>query len=332
MTRKFWLITLTNLILLGLGKESWCKQVVPSPNKQTYIKSPSTKHKGYIQYKVDYSPMDRWPKLKKDFLQLRQETLEKPASDQSLKNNLFILNAALKATPNWIDGLWMQASFYFQMALALDPEMENEKVLNYLTLAEASSKKCHSLDRTNPLCQLFLASIIAHRGTIDGVLSAISKAEQVESLWLNVARSKYNYNFTNYITMQGAVRYALGIFYRLVPDSALVNWLYGVRGDLDKSITLHRTSLAIDDPRLPCSNLMLGVALICSSDEDPKDKRFTEGMSILTTAKNSNFIFSVNSKLCRRDANHILKKPEDACGYSTAKQQEEIDDSQLVKK
>ena len=129
--------------------------------------------------------------------------------------------------------------------------------------------------------------------------------------------------------MQGAVRYALGIFYRLVPDFLALEWMYGVMGDLEKSVAFHRKSLAIDDPMLPCSNLMLAVALMCLA-EDLEDegedilaqKTLEEGLNFLKVVGKSEAKFSVNSITCQKDSERLQRHHGDACGYSMARQQE----------
>jgi len=277
---------------------------------------------GYVEYRVNYKPLDHWPKLKKKYLLLRNQALSGRVSMSMINQNMDILSTALDKDQKWVDGLWMKASGKFQLALALDSEKKEAQVLRYLVEAEQLARDCLRIERGNPLCQLFLGSAIAHRGAVEGIFSALDKAYSVERLWLNVSRSKYNYRFTNHITMQGAVRYALGIFYRLVPDSHLIEFLYKVQGDMHKSVRLHRDSLSIDG-KLPCSRLMLGVALICAGEEEEDPLMLKEGVKYLGLVGSSKRVYSLNSERCIKDSERIAAKTEDACAYSTAGQQEQ---------
>jgi hypothetical protein len=148
----------------------------------------------------------------------------------------------------------------------------------------------------------------------------LKNAKTVEKLWLEVLASNVNYHFYPSITMQGSVRYGLGMFYRLVPDMWLIEWLFDVRGSLDKSIKLHREGIAFDGTNA-CSDIMLAVSLICKAKGDRKTQLGQEGFALLDKAANSD-TQNLNLKLCVTDAQKVAEEPSRACGYTTTKQQD----------
>ena len=87
------------------------------------LSSSSLSAKPYEQYQVDFTPLDSWPKMKKKFMALRTQALSGGVTESLLKENMLIIEAALKVkkNANWEDGLWMKASGAFQLALSLDP-------------------------------------------------------------------------------------------------------------------------------------------------------------------------------------------------------------------
>ena len=284
---------------------------------------------GYVEYKIDWSPLKKdFPKLHEELTASHQKVAKGDADPARFRRHIEILDLALKKHPNWTDGLWMLSSETFQLASTYHKESEFPIAKTYLVKGKEAAQRCLKLQK-NPLCELFLGSSIAKIGTIDGVFSSLAKAATVERLWLSVANSKFNFHFTPSLSMQGAVRYALGIFYRLVPDSSIISMFYDVRGNLDRSIAYHRASLALDDPNLPCSNLMLAASLLCEADGE--GSKHQEGMSILKKIKLSPKVFTVNSRQCRQDSHKLLANPDLACGYSIEKQQQEGDEEALLK-
>ncbi len=275
----------------------------------------------YEEYIINYEPLKSSPGVYEQYMQYTDEVMNGHVSVPLFKQRIAIIESALSASPDWIDGMWLLAADTFQMAALLTESSHKQIALDALKKGEEATERCLKLSPGHVVCELFLGTSLAHRGTIEGVLDSLSNAERVEKLWLHVAQSKYNLKFTHQVTMQGAVRYALGIFYRLVPDLAVLDWMYGVRGNIQKSIKFHRESLAIDDPNLPCSNLMLGVSLICSA-KGAKDKAWQEGMSFLKATQATTKIYTVNSIICRNDAGKLMKKPDDACEYSVVGQQQ----------
>lgn len=286
----------------------------------------------FKEYKIDFKPLQAHPQLYSEYKASTQKVWVGDVSADLFKRRIEILEQILKQHPNWIDGLWMLGGDTFQLASLFTDDKYAAYALQTLTKGQRATERCLQLAPKNPLCQLFLGSAIAQKGTIEGVMSSLDYAEKVENLWLEVSKSNYNFRFTQKVSMQGAVRYALGIFYRLVPDYAVLDWLYGVRGDIDKSVAYHRNSLGIDAKDLPCSNLMLGVALLCRADGDKTSKSWQEGYTYLNKATQSTGVYTVNSTVCRRDAFALQKTPGDSCGYSVVGQQEKADEDYFEKR
>ena len=287
--------------------------------------------KQYKMYQIDYSPIAKYPKLFAELKDSRAKVVEGDATRKRFSRHVAILEEVLKKNPNWVDGLWLLGSETFQLGSSYTAEKDLPLARKIFKRGQQVTERCLRIQPSNPLCKLFLGSSLAKIGTIDGVFASLDKAERIEKLWLDVTKSPYNFKFTDYISMQGGARYALGIFYRLVPDYAVLDWLYGVRGDLERSVLFHKRSLAIDDPNLPCSNLMLGAALVCYGDDEDSASAKKEGLTyLLRAARRTKIVYSVNSSTCQADSKKLLRDHDMTCGYSIAKQQEKISEDQLA--
>ena len=150
----------------------------------------------------------------------------------------------------------------------------------------------------------------------------------------DVYDSNQEYMFEDGYSLQGLQRYALGIFYRVVPDFFLLRWIFGFSGDIDKSIKMHRESLTFKAGNGPCSQLMYAVAMLCKTGGDKGEKETKTAFKVLSKLEK----FKTNDEsglICVKDATKLKQKPDNACGYTKAKQQETDEEkmkAQLKKK
>lgn len=275
----------------------------------------------YKEYEINWEPLRKRPELYQEYWSIYGDGKEqKTLSRGQLSRAYEITEAVLKANPRWVDGYWIMGSTAFQLGSSYNDEKDLPVAREIFIKGRKATEACLKIEPNHPLCKLFLGSAIGSIGSIDGVISSLKNAKTVEKLWTDVVNSNVNYHFYPKITMQGSVRYGLGMFYRLVPDMWLIGWLFDVRGNLDKSIRLHREGIAVDGTNA-CSDIMLAVSLICKAKGEKETAAGREGFELLGKAA----AFStenINLKLCVTDAQKIAQDPSRACGYTTTKQQD----------
>ncbi len=277
--------------------------------------------KEYKEYEINWEPLKKRPELYQEYWGIYGDGKEqKILGRKEIARAFEITEIVTKANPKWVDGYWILGSTAFQLASSYTEEKDLPLAREIFVKGQKATETCLKIDPNNPLCKLFLGSAIGSIGSIDGILSSLKNAKTVEKLWVEVIDSNINYHFYPTITMQGSVRYGLGMFYRLVPDMWLINWLFDVRGSLDKSINLHREGIAIDGTN-PCSDLMLAVSLVCKAKGDKTKAGGKEGFDLLKKAASSKSE-NLNMKVCAVDGQKIINEPSRACGYTTAKQQD----------
>lgn len=274
----------------------------------------------FVPYPVNLKPMEKYQDLLKIWQKQELDYANSVMPENLLKIRLEIIEKMSKSEERWVDGYWMVAEAAFQLGASYTDEKDRRYARQIFVKGEDAAEKCLKIDPNHPICKLLLGAMIGKIASLDGIYSAVKKAERLEQLWLDVIRSKYNYNLGRGLSMQGSARYALGMFYRLVPDFFLVKWLFGVRGDIKKSIEYHREALAIDSPT-SCGKIMLAASLFCSVSGDLKTSEGQEAMRHLREGKHlpaKNLV----TKACQNDIEKIEKDPGIACGYETARQQE----------
>jgi len=278
----------------------------------------------YLAYPVDLKPMEKHTELHKEWSANKAKYTNEVMPEPVLKRQLEIIESISAKEPAWIDGLWMIADAAFQLGASYQDEKDLPFARSIFVRGQKSGEKCIERKADHPICQLFLGAMIGKIASIDGIFSSLKKAKLVEKLWMAVVNSKYNHRFSEDSTLQGSARYALGMFYRLVPDFFLMKWLFDVKGDINKSVQYHKEAIAIDSPN-PCNKIMLAASLLCSVKGDTNSKDGREGLKHLRetrqlTAK------SMAARACQNDTTRLEKEPGKACGYETARQQETSED------
>lgn len=275
----------------------------------------------YKDYKPDYGPLQQDKKKYEKYFELLAQS-QREEYDRSLYQKRFeILQAVLKKDPDWVDGYWLAASEVFQHGSSLHDPADHRKALKLFEEGERLSRECLKKDPKQLLCKLFVASNLAGGSAIRGIMPSLRHAAEVHELWQEVANSDINYQFTPEVSLQGSVNYALGLYYRLVPDSRFMDWFFNVRGSLTRSVEYHSKNLEIDGST-PCGNLMLAAAILCAEQKKKSHSAEQSPEELLARGKKYEG-FDVNQKVCQDFSFRLAQQPRLACGLTTAKQQTE---------
>lgn len=316
------------------------KKELPSLNFDEKVPSKLRAERYPKRYIVDMGPLEAKPDLYMEYYNIyysgnAEENKDKePKSDEESLRSIIrayeIMDSVVKENPKWVDGLWTIASIAWQWGSSYQDEADLPKARDLFVKSKQYAERCLKIEPDNAVCKLFLGSAIGSIGTIDGVFASMRNAEDVERLWSEVTEADYDFFFYPGISMQGSVRYGLGIFYRLVPDIWLVDLLFGVRGSLTDSVTMHREGIGLDQTN-ECSELMLAASLVCKAEakrSSPEGKEGFERLEQLIVNDKKNPTENITLRVCVKDAKKLLETPGNACGYTTSKQQD-LDESQL---
>ena len=291
--------------------------------------STSAMAKAPFNYVFDDSALKKHPKIATELQTLRDEGSKQAAPRESLKRTFDLLETLSQAEPAWIDGYWMLGEAAFQYANSLTDQRDRELARSILAKGQAATETCLKKAPDNAPCKMFLGAALGKIASINGVFSSLKNAETIEKLWLDVLKSEINHRLSESNSLRGAAFYALGIFYRLVPNSQTLKWMFGTKGDIAKSMAMHQASIDEDGPNA-CSLMMLGLAQLCSVNGDAKSTLGKTAMANLEQAK----VLPSNSalaKTCVKDIPKIEKDPDLACGYEASGQQEEKSDEDLTR-
>ncbi|SMF08025.1 hypothetical protein [Pseudobacteriovorax antillogorgiicola] len=273
-------------------------------------------------YEVNTKPLFKYPSLAKEFQRLHDKFQKVPLTIKEHEQRIDILETVLEKEGKWLDGYWLHGSESFILASSYSSEDDFPIARNILANGLQKVETCLEIKGDHLLCRFFQGSLLAKISSIDGIFASLRHGKTIHDAFFAVTRSSYNMQFRPNVSLIGAAYYGLGLFYRLVPDVFLVDWFWGIRGNLSKSIALHKKAISYDDNN-PCSLLMLSVALFCKYHSDNDHPEYKAAVKHLKTAQGITPI-DKPQEVCVKETYKIEKQTDRTCGYTQAKYQEEV--------
>jgi len=234
---------------------------------------------------------------------------------------------ALKYEPNDYLVRAMMCLSYFEIAEKLDinkAEDKQRKIELYnkmLNVAEEGIKCAPEKGE----CYFMRGLANARIATTKGILSELFTAKEIENDWLIAVDRKSDYTTPNGENLQASSCVALGSYYRLCPSFFLLRWMFGISGDLDKSVYYCRKAYDLDSTRIEIVK-EYGISLITRGlDRDDqadieKGKQFLREVPTLPLRLDTDSVDIVHSKML---LNNISLCP----GYSRDEEQDISEES-----
>jgi tetratricopeptide (TPR) repeat protein len=160
----------------------------------------------------------------------------------------------------------------------------------------------------------------ARLATTKGIFSQLFTAKSIEQDWLVAVDRKSDYTTQHGENLQASANLALGVYYRLCPTFFLLKWMFGISGDLDKSVEYCKRAYELDSTRIEIVK-EYGVALITrgldrkNNDDIEAGKAFLRKVPTLPLRLHTDTIDIAHSKMLLND---ISLCP----GYSRDEQQD----------
>ena len=250
------------------------------------------------------------------------------ADQEKFKESNELLMALLKTNPNHPDICWEISQNFYDMGERMDIKKDKAGKMAMYQQAEQWAMRGY---KQNPnLADNSFWMAVAHsqqaqpRGIASTLINDRTLAKRIETYYLKAASAKeFHFKTANSNTVASA-NFALGQFYRKIPDSAIVGMLMGTRGDIEKSVKYGRVAVKMFPANIEY-NKELGVSLLCRGDRNDDPKSTAEGKAVL----NGVLKMKPEDALDRTDladSRRLLADPSLACGYSRV-QQEEVSDS-----
>jgi len=232
------------------------------------------------------------------------------------------LKQAESLCPDLAEIYWREARNIYDRLEALPREKrpgKQESIKLYEQIISLADK-CISLDQDDGMCWHWKGVGIGRRGSTKGVLNSLSDLRELESVMNKAETLKPSYRSENgSANAMGDIYDAHGMLYRIVPDWFILKTLFGVRGDMAKSVEYQRKAVALEPQRIEY-NKELGVSLICYGQKKNEPQALAEGRKYLQKIENLP-IMKNSDRVDKEHARILLANPDLACGYSRDAQQ-----------
>ena len=249
------------------------------------------------------------------------------ADQEKFKEANDLLLALLKTNPNHPDINWEISQNFYEMGERIDIKKDKDGKMKMYQQAEVWAQKGLKQNPNLADNSFWLAVALSQQAQTRGIASTLMNdrtlAKRIEQYYLKAASAKeFHYKDTNSNTVASA-NYALGMFYRKIPESTIVGLLMGTKGDIEKSVKYGRVAVKMFQNNIEFAK-ELGVALLCRGDRNDDPKSTAEGKAVLNGVlkmKPENAL----DRIDLADSRKLIADPSLACGYSRV-QQEEVSD------
>ena len=246
--------------------------------------------------------------------------LEKLYFENRFEEGLASAKKQIAAGPSSTDLYWHGPRFMFEIAETFDRDDDTiDKVAFYEEMLAIANQ---GLERSpsDPHIRFARGVAAGRLGTTRGVLSSLWSAKGIEQDWLYTANSDLVYS-----SIGGAeqlpcdANHALGIFYRLVPDSFIIQILAGTRGSLSKSEDF-LTQANDSCPNRIATMKELAVTKLCRAGKKDEGRK-AEAVELIR-AYLALPAQDEKDEIDHRHGEMLLADPGIACGYSRDGQQD----------
>ncbi len=237
------------------------------------------------------------------------------------------LDEVMKSCPKLAEPYWRKGRNIYERLESFDRDQKPEKkeLIRLYMEVETFADKCTELDKKDGHCWLWKGVGIGRRGTTQGVLKSLFMASDVEDAWVKADSLGLTYRSEDGTSnAKCGVSYALGMFYRVVPEWLChfpLKQIVGTCGDLKKSIEYQRSAIACD-PNAIDINKELAVSLLCHGQKYNQPEEIEEAKKILVDLQSLPET-RVFDKIDKEHARMLLADISLACGYQRDKQQEQ---------
>jgi hypothetical protein len=208
---------------------------------------------------------------------------------------------------------WRIARDYAWLA-ELAPPSDAETRARYGNLAMAWADRGLQIDPRCGECCFYKYAGMGRVAIAHGVLSSLGWLKQIAQTLDHCMQIPPKFVHEPWNPELGNFYYAAAGFYRLLPDSRMLEISTGIRGDPHRSLDLSRRAVALVDQRIDY-NVGLAASLLCVGKEDSREDLVSEGRRVLQRVPELRDLMPTDP-LDRRAAQRMLEKPQSACSYS----------------
>ncbi len=218
------------------------------------------------------------------------------------------------------DIYWNISRNYYNIGERMDIEKDKTGKLDMYVKAEEWAKKGYEKDPDLADNAFWMAVGMSQQAQTKGIASTLMSdrtlAKRIEEYYLIATKAKNFHYVEENANTPSSAHFAIGQFYRKVPDFFVIKLLMGTQGDIDKSVE-HTQKAVSMFPNSVEFNKELGVSYMCRNEGDDMEKAKKHLNKVLALPADSKL-----DEIDHADSKKLLADPSMACGYGRVQQED----------
>jgi tetratricopeptide (TPR) repeat protein len=243
------------------------------------------------------------------------------------EESIVYCDSALRYNPKDYLARAMKCLNYYELGEPLNPKISAERKKK-LAMCDVMAQIADTGIRDWPAkgeCYFMRGLANARIATTKGIVSSLFMAKSIENDWLEAVKHHSDYVTANGENLVASCYIALGSYYRLCPTFFLLKIIFGISGDINKSVDCCQKAFDLDPTRIEIAK-EYGISLVTRGlkNDDPAEiengKKYLRLVLTLPLRLRTDAIDKNHSKMLLDDINLC---PE----YSRDQQQDNSDES-----
>ena len=190
-------------------------------------------------------------------------------------------------------------------------ERDPDKVVELVRRGRAHAQAGLRLDPSCAECCFYDFANVAREAATAGMMSSLPLVREMKPVLDSCMAHPPTWRDSDWQNETAAFYFGASQFYRLTPDSAVVEWVIGFRGSAERAVTLARKADAAAPGRIDLRT-ELGTSLLCLADREGDAAAGREGKSILAGVARLEERLPSDTE-DRERAAWLIRNPDEAC-------------------
>lgn len=224
------------------------------------------------------------------------------------------LHEALVASqPQAAYGYWKVSRNLWRHAEGLPVEAKQERMALFVQADDWATRGL-AVDPDCAPCMLWKFGAMGRIATTRGVMQSLAMGREMRGLLERGIAARPTFADTPTNSTLGNLYYASAVFHRVVPEWTWLEWIVGVKGDLDHSLEMIRSAVELAPERIDYL-VEYGAVLHCYADRRDEAWAGQEAERVLGRAIGLEPAIGTDP-IDQQHARVLLAAPDRSCGYS----------------
>ncbi len=224
-----------------------------------------------------------------------------------------VYESLLEQMPGQAHLYWRIARNHYRLAKSLALDAREQRKLHFSATRDWAQRGVE-VDPGCAECYLYKFIGLSRLATNQGLLASAARVKEMAETLERAFELGPTHVDNPWNSELANLYYAAGVFYRSVPDTRMMQWTFGVRGDRERAIRYLRRANELVDTRIDY-HIELGAALLCLANERDLPEMRGEGIEVLEAIPDLEDFQSTDA-IDRVHAGLLIGRPSEACDYT----------------